>query len=65
MHPLVYILVNAPVNTRENAFRRGCREALSYNKLLQEVDSMDDLQLYKREERTLRLHLPSPLERCR
>ena len=33
-----------------------------YNTLSQEVDSMDDLQLYKREERTLGLYSPSPLE---
>jgi hypothetical protein len=33
-----------------------------YNTLPQEVDSMDDLQLYKREERTPGLYSPSPLE---
>ncbi|GAB7336407.1 hypothetical protein MBLNU13_g09125t1 [Cladosporium sp. NU13] len=33
-----------------------------YNTLTQEVDSMDDLQLYKREERTPGLYSPSPLE---
>ncbi|GAB7336741.1 hypothetical protein MBLNU13_g10838t1 [Cladosporium sp. NU13] len=33
-----------------------------YNTLPQEVDLMDDLQLYKREERTLGLYSPSPLE---
>jgi hypothetical protein len=33
-----------------------------YDTLLQEVDSMGDLQFHKREERTLGLHSPSPLE---
>ncbi|KAI7214122.1 hypothetical protein KC343_g1018 [Hortaea werneckii] len=33
-----------------------------YDTLPQEVDSLDDLQLYKREERTLGLYSPPPLE---
>lgn len=33
-----------------------------YNTLPQNVDSLDDLQLYKREERTLGLYSPPPLE---